>query len=251
MDAWPEIDEVRRLIEASTHLVVLTGAGISTDSGIPDFRGPNGVWTKDPDAEKVATLQHWVGDPEVRRRGWRTRRDSPMFTAEPNAGHRAIAELDRRGKLHLLITQNVDGLHHAAGVDPSRIVEVHGNIREFACLTCGARGPMAEVYERLDAGEDDPPCLACGGILKSATISFGQSLVPDDIARAEEGALEADVLLAVGTSLQVHPVAGVVPLAKRSGARVVIVNAEPTPYDSLADAVVREPIGEVLPALVS
>jgi NAD-dependent deacetylase len=244
------IDDVRRWVREAERLVVLTGAGISTDSGIPDFRGPNGVWTKDPAAEKASTLSHWVSDPDVRRRGWRTRLDSGMSHAEPNAAHLALAELDRQGRLHLLITQNIDGLHHAAGVDPTRIVEVHGNVREWVCLTCGARGPMAEALERVRNGEDDPPCPACGGIIKSATISFGQSLVPEDIQRAEEGALEADVLLAVGSTLQVYPVAGVVPLAKQAGARVVIVNDEPTPFDGIADAVLREPIGRALPALV-
>jgi NAD-dependent deacetylase len=244
------LEQVRRWIAESHFLVVLTGAGISTDSGIPDFRGPNGVWTKDPKAERAATLSHYVGDAEVRRRAWRTRADSPLFGAEPNAGHRALAELDRRGKLHLLITQNVDGLHQAAGVDPTRVVEVHGNVREWACLTCGARGPMSEALARVRAGEDDPPCPACGGIIKSATISFGQSLVPEDIERSELAALEADVLLAVGSTLQVYPVAGIVPMAKRAGARLVIVNAEPTPFDDIADAVLREPIGTVLPALV-
>jgi NAD-dependent deacetylase len=243
--------EVRRWIAESERLVVLTGAGISTDSGIPDFRGPNGVWTRNPAAEKASTLEHWVSDPEVRKAGWRARLDSGMFgEVRPNAGHEAIAELDRRGLLHLLITQNIDGLHHAAGVDPSRIVEVHGNVREWACLTCGARGPMAAALDRVRAGDLDPACEACGGIIKSATISFGQSLVPEDIARAEEGALKADVLLAVGSTLQVYPVAGVVPLAKRSGARLVIVNDQETPFDGIADAVLRDPIGEVLPALV-
>jgi NAD-dependent deacetylase len=244
------LDEVRRWVREAENLVVLTGAGISTDSGIPDFRGPQGVWTKNPQAEKQATLSHYLGDPEVRKRAWRSRIESGLFGAEPNAGHRALAELDRQGRIHTLITQNVDGLHHASGVDPTRIVEVHGNVREWACLTCGARGPMEDAIERVRNGEDDPPCPACGGIIKSATISFGQQLVPEDIQRAEEAALVADVLLAVGSTLQVHPVAGVVPLAKRAGARIVIVNNEPTPYDGIADAVLREPIGQALPALV-
>ena len=244
------IDEVRRWIHEAENLVVLTGAGISTDSGIPDFRGPQGVWTKNPQAEKQATLSHYLGDPEVRKRAWRSRMESGFFSAEPNAGHRALAELDRQGRIHTLITQNVDGLHHASGVEPSRIVEVHGNVREWACLTCGARGPMEDALGRVRNGEDDPPCPACGGIIKSATISFGQQLVPEDIQRAEEAALEADLMLAVGSTLQVHPVAGVVPLAKRAGARVVIVNNEPTPYDGIADAVIRDPIGRALPALL-
>ena len=244
------LEQVRGWVGGAERLVVLTGAGISTDSGIPDFRGPNGVWTKDPSAERTATLSHYLSDPEVRRRAWRARVDSPLFTAAPSAGHVALAELDRRGALHMLITQNVDGLHHAAGVDPSRIIEVHGNVRDWACLTCGARGPMSDALDRVRDGEEDPPCPACGAIIKSATISFGQSLVPEDVQRAEEAAVDADVFLAIGSTLQVHPVAGLVPLARRSGARVVIINAEATPYDDLADAVLREPIGQALPALL-
>jgi NAD-dependent deacetylase len=237
-------------IAGSYAIVVLTGAGISTDSGIPDFRGPNGVWTKNPAAEKRATLEHYLADPEVRKQAWRTRAESPMFDAEPNAGHRAVAELDRRGRLHTLITQNIDGLHQRAGVDPGRVVEIHGNVREWACLACDARGPMAEALERVRNGEDDPPCPRCGSIIKSATISFGQALVPEDLERAEAAARAADLLLAVGSTLQVYPAAGVVPLAKQAGARVVIVNDQPTPFDGIADAVLREPIGEALPALV-
>jgi len=241
---------VRAWIAEAHALVVLTGAGISTDSGIPDFRGPNGVWTKNPAAEKQATLEHYLADADVRKRAWRSRADSPMFQAQPNAGHLALAELDRQGRLHTLITQNIDGLHQAAGVDPAKVVEVHGNVREWVCLTCGARGPMEDALERVRQGEDDPPCPSCGSIIKSATISFGQALVPEDIARAEEAALAADLLLAVGSTLQVYPVAGVVPLAKRAGARLVIVNNEPTPFDGIADAVIREPIGDVLPTLI-
>lgn len=244
------IDVVRAWIAESEHLVVLTGAGISTDSGIPDFRGPNGLWTKNPEAEKQANLEYYVNDPEVRRQSWRNRISSNLFSASPNAGHDAIAELDRQGRLHLLITQNVDGLHIAAGVDPSRVVEIHGNVRDWACLTCQARGPIEDALERVRNGEDDPACPACGGIIKTATISFGQSLVPEDIQRSEEAALEADLLLAIGSTLQVYPAAGVVPLAKKNGARLVIVNNEATPFDAMADAVFREPIGEVLPALV-
>lgn len=242
--------EIRRWISDTHDVVVLTGAGISTESGIPDFRGPNGVWTRNPQAEKQATLSHYVSDPEVRKRAWRSRIDNNFFRAEPNDGHRAIAGLDRQGRLHTLVTQNVDGLHHASGVEPSRIVEVHGNVREWACLTCGARGPMEEALDRVRGGEDDPACRACGGIIKSATISFGQALDPNDMERAEEAAVQAEVFLAVGSTLQVYPVAGIVPLAKRAGARLVIVNNEPTPFDDLADAVVREPIGAVLPSLI-
>jgi NAD-dependent deacetylase len=244
------IELVRQWVDAAKAVVVLTGAGISTDSGIPDFRGPNGVWTKNPAAEKTATLQHYLADPEVRRQAWRSRLDSPAWHAQPNAGHRAIVTLERRGKLHTLITQNVDGLHLMAGSDPDKVVEVHGTMRTVACLACGESAPMERALERVRAGEDDPACRTCGGILKSATISFGQSLVPEDISRAERAARSCDLLLAVGSTLTVYPVADVVPLAKASGARLVIVNAEPTPFDRIADAVINASIGDVLPRIV-
>ena len=231
-------------------MVVLTGAGISTDSGIPDFRGPQGVWTRNPEAEKMATLQNYLADPEVRKRAWRSRLDSPAWKAEPNDGHRALAALERRGKLDTLITQNVDGLHQKAGSSPPRVIEIHGTIREVACLSCGERAPMERALERVRAREEDPPCRTCGGILKSATISFGQSLVPEDLLRAEQAAHRSDLLLAVGSTLSVFPIAGVVPTAKRAGARIVIVNAEPSAMDDLADAVLRGPISTLLPRLV-
>jgi NAD-dependent deacetylase len=244
------IDAVSTWIAASRRIVVLTGAGISTDSGIPDFRGPQGVWTKDPQAEKQATLQHYVADPDVRRRAWRTRLESPAWEAKPNDGHRALVTLERRGTLDTLITQNVDGLHQLAGSSPEKVIEIHGTMREVVCLECGERAPMERALARVRAGEDDPPCRSCGGILKSATISFGQGLVADDLARAADAARRADLMLAVGTKLSVWPVAGVVPTAKEAGARVVIVNAEPTEMDALADAVLRGSIGELLPRLV-
>jgi NAD-dependent deacetylase len=245
------LSTVRSWIEAARRLVVLTGAGISTESGIPDFRGPQGVWTRNPEAEKQSTIQHYVADPEVRRRAWRSRLDSPAWAAQPNAGHRALVTLERRGKLDTLITQNIDGLHQAAGSSPERVVEVHGTMREVVCLACGERAAMERALARVRAGEEDPPCRTCGGILKSATISFGQSLVAADIARAERAARQCDLLLAIGTKLSVWPVAGVVPVAKDAGARVVILNAEPTDMDGLADAVLRGSIGEVLPRLVA
>lgn len=242
---------MRSWIDQAERIVVLTGAGISTESGIPDFRGPDGVWTRNPEAERTATLQHYMSDPEIRRRAWRTRLDHPARTATPNAGHYALVELERQGKLDTLITQNIDGLHHAAGSDPDRIVEVHGNIREVMCMACGERAPMERALDRVRAGEDDPPCRTCGGILKSATISFGQNLVPEDLLRADAAARRCDLLLAVGSTLSVYPIADVVPIAKSSGARVVIVNAEPTAMDHLADAVIQGRIGEVLPGLVA
>jgi NAD-dependent deacetylase len=248
--AADDLARARALLAAARRVTVLTGAGISTDSGIADFRGPNGLWTKNPEAEKTATLRYYVSDPEIRRRAWQHRLGSGLWDAEPNAGHRALVALEARGTLHTLITQNIDGLHHKAGSDPARIVEIHGNVREVVCLACDYRAPMAVALDRVRAGDDDPACEDCGGILKSATISFGQSLVHDDLRRADQAAREADLLLAVGTSLTVSPICDVVPLAYQSGAAVLIVNAQPTPFDDLADVVLRDPIGEVLPALV-
>lgn len=245
-----ELAGARALIDAARRVVVLTGAGISTESGIPDFRGPRGVWTRDPQAEKMATIQHYVADPEVRKRAWQSRLHSPAWTAEPNAGHGALVVLERRGKLHTLITQNVDGLHAKAGSDPARIVEIHGTMREVVCLSCDERAPMERALARVRAGEADPPCRSCGGILKSATISFGQGLMREDLIRAQRAAEACDLLLAVGTTLAVFPIAGVVPIAKKAGARLVILNAEPTAMDDLADAVLRGSIGKILPRLV-
>ena len=236
-------------IDASQRVVALTGAGISTDSGIPDFRGPQGVWTRDPNAEKLSHIEYYMSDPDIRRRAWKSRVDHPGWQAMPNAGHKALVELERRGKLHALITQNIDGLHQRAGSSPDIVIEVHGTMREVVCMQCGGRGPMQPVLDRVRAGEDDPPCEDCGGILKSATISFGQPLVPEVIERAIDAAHQADLLIAIGTSLQVYPIAGVVPLARAAGARIVIVNAETTPFDDIADAVLREPAGVVLPSL--
>jgi NAD-dependent deacetylase len=236
-------------VDAATSIVALTGAGISTESGIPDFRGPQGVWTRDPKAERLSNIHHYMTDPEVRMLSWRGRLEHPAWHARPNAGHRALVALERRGKLHALVTQNIDGLHQIAGHAPDRIVEVHGSMRDIMCMNCGWRGPAGPVLERVRAGEADPPCSACGGILKSATISFGQALVHDVINAEIRAAEEADLLIAVGTSLQVYPVASLVPLAKSAGARIVIVNAEPTPFDQIADAVVHETIGDVLPRI--
>jgi NAD-dependent deacetylase len=247
-----QIGLVRGWIGDAERVTVLTGAGISTESGIQDFRGPNGLWTKDPAAEKASDIRHYLGDPEVRKASWRHRVATwGGDRKEPNAGHRALVDLERSGKLVALLTQNVDGLHHAAGSDPALVVEVHGTVREVACLDCGGRAPIERALDRVRAGEDDPPCRSCGGILKTATISFGQSLVPDDLVRADAAARGCDLLLALGTTLGVHPIADVVPLAKAHGARVVIVNQEPTEMDDLADAILRGALGEVLPALVA
>src|SRR5262245_31738898 len=191
-----------------------------------------------------------MSDPEVRRRSWQSRLDHAAWTAEPNAGHLALVALAARGKLDTLVTQNVDGLHQAAGSDPAAVVEVHGTMREVVCMSCGERAPMERALDRVRAGEEDPPCRTCGGILKSATISFGQNLVVEDLQRAMDAARRCDLLLAVGSTLAVYPVADMVPVAHMAGARIVIVNAEETAMDDLADAVIRGSIGEVLPQLV-
>jgi NAD-dependent deacetylase len=252
-----DIGRARALLEQARRVVVLTGAGISTDSGIADFRGPQGVWTKNPEAEKMATLQAYVSDPELRARAWQNRLTSSMWSAEPNAGHRALVDLERSGRLELLVTQNIDGLHQKAGSDPDRIVEIHGTSLDVMCLSCGERQPSEPVHDRVRAGEADPACTAivdggvvCGGILKSATISFGQSLVAEDLFRAEEAAANCDLVLAVGSTLAVFPAAGVVPIAVRNGAVAIIVNGEATDMDSLADVRLWGSISECLPALV-
>ena len=242
-------EEVCQWMDACGRVVVLTGAGISTESGIPDFRGPQGLWTRNPKAEKLSNIQYYMSDPEVRRLAWQSRLEHPAWEARPNKGHEALVELERRGKLHALITQNVDGLHQRAGNSPEKVIEVHGTVLDVVCMQCGWRGPMPETLDRVRAGEEDPPCRFCGGILKSATISFGQALVPEVIDRAMRAAEQAELLLAVGTSLQVYPIADAVPAAKAAGARIVIVNAEPTPFDDLADAVLAGSIGEILPTL--
>jgi NAD-dependent deacetylase len=244
-----QIDLVRRWVSMSKRIVALTGAGISTESGVPDFRGPQGVWTKNPKAERLSNIYYYMSDPEVRRLAWQQRLGHPAWQAQPNAGHRALATLERTGRLHALITQNIDGLHQKAGNSPETVIEVHGTVHEYMCMSCDSRGPMQVVLERVRAGEEDPPCMDCGGVLKSATISFGQQLVPEVIERAMRAAAECDLLLAIGSTLQVYPVAGAVPRAKAAGARIVIVNAEPTSFDDIADAVIQERIGDVLPVV--
>lgn len=249
MPSPADIERARDWIDAARRVVVLSGAGISTDSGIPDFRGPQGVWTRNPAAEKLSTIQHYLADPEVRRAAWRARLEHSAWTAQPNRGHLALVALERRGKLHALITQNIDELHQRAGNSPERVIEVHGTMRRCMCWQCGRREPMQDVLERVRAGEADPPCRACGGILKSDTISFGQALVPEVIDRAMRCAGEADLMLAVGSTLQVYPVAGSVEVAHQAGARVLIVNDQPTPLDDLAALLLRGAIGDLLPAI--
>jgi NAD-dependent deacetylase len=245
----PGVHDVRDWL-AAADVTVLTGAGISTESGIPDFRGPGGVWTRNPGAERLSSIDAYLSDPDVRREVWRNRMEHPAWTAEPNAGHRALVELERAGRLLALITQNIDGLHQRAGSSPDRVLEIHGTIHQVECLRCGWRGPTGETLDRVRAGEDDPDCRQCGGVLKTATISFGQALRPQVLRAATAAATGCGVFLAIGTSLTVQPAASLAELAAHSGARLVIVNAEPTPYDDLADVVLRSAIGRVLPFLV-
>jgi len=238
------------LLSVAGSIAVLTGAGISTDSGIPDFRGPNGIWTKNPAAERASNLQVYLSDPEVRKANWQVMAGGAWDGAEPNDGHRALVDLERSGRLHTLVTQNVDGLHQMAGTDPERVVEVHGTVRRSMCLGCGVQAPVEEVLDRVRAGDEDPRCLDCGGLMKRATVSFGQALFPGDLERALAAATVADVLLAVGTTLAVGPVNLMVPEAVRNGRPVVVLNGSPTEMDDLADAVVAGSISELLPVIV-
>ena len=238
-------------VRGARAVTVLTGAGISTDSGIPDFRGPQGLWTKNPGAEKLSTYQAYVSDPAVRRRSWQARRDHPAWRAEPNGAHRALADLTRSGLVTSVITQNIDGLHQKAGTPAERVIELHGTMFGVVCVSCGDRSAMAAALARIEAGEDDPACGTCGGILKSATVMFGQPLDPVVFARAERAAIGCDLFLAVGSTLTVEPAASLCALAAGAGAALVIVNRDPTPYDGLAAEVVREPIGTAVPRLTA
>jgi NAD-dependent deacetylase len=232
-------------------VTILTGAGISTDSGIPDFRGPQGIWTRNPAAEKLSTYEDYVSDPELRRRSWQNRLAHPAWTARPNAAHVALAGLVAAGARTWVITQNIDGLHQKAGTPPDRVLELHGTMHRVVCVSCGETTAMADALARVRAGEDDPACAACGGILKSATVMFGQPLDRDVFRRAMAAAEACDLFLAVGSTLTVEPAASLCGLAVEHGARLVIVNRDPTPYDVLAAATVREPIGEAIPDLVA
>ncbi len=252
MSADEQIDAARALVEQSSHIVVLTGAGISTDSGLPDFRGPNGLWTKNPEAEKASTISNYVNEPSVRKANWALRAEGRLWAnVAPNDGHRALLPLQDRGTLHTLVTQNVDELHQESGIDPASVVEIHGTTRKAGCLSCDYLTTMEAILDRVRAGEEDPDCPECSGLIKSATISFGQSLVAEDLYRAQVAADEADLLVAIGSTLTVNPIASIVPRAVRNGASLVIVNAEATPFDELADAVVRGSISEVLPQIIT
>ena len=232
-----------------TSLAVLTGAGISTDSGIPDFRGPSGIWTKNPAAEKLSTYQAYMADSELRRRSWQNRLAHPAWAAEPNPAHLALARLARSAIDTQVITQNIDGLHQRAGTPPGRVIELHGTMSGVVCTSCGDRTAMTDALARVRAGEDDPPCARCGGILKSATIMFGEALEPGVFERAVAAAAGCDLMLAIGSTLIVEPAASLCAIAADAGAALVIINRDPTPYDTVAAAVIRDPIGTAVPRL--
>jgi NAD-dependent deacetylase len=230
-------------------VAVLTGAGISTDSGVPDYRGPDGVWTRDPTLAGAFTYSTFLADPQVRATFWQTYVHHAAWRAEPNAAHRALAALERSGTAVRILTQNVDGLHQKAGSSPRKVLELHGSMHEVVCTGCGVRTPTRATLDRVAAGDGDPRCTVCGAILKPAVVLFGEHLDPDTTGLAERIAAHSEVLLVVGSSLVVEPVASLCAVAVNAGNRLVIVNRDPTPYDDLADVVIREPIGTALPRI--
>lgn len=243
-------DDVERLatwVAAADDVVVLTGAGMSTASGIPDFRGPTGMWTTDPGTQRLTSLPDYLADPEVRRASWRWRAEHPALQASPNAAHEALVRLEAAGHVALVVTQNTDGLHRAAG--SRSLVEVHGSMREAVCVDCGDRVPIAAQFRRIAAGDPDPDCRACGGITKAGTVFFGEALPAEGLQRAVDAAARASLLLALGTTLQVHPVAQLPDVTRAGGGRVAIVNLEPTAWDRHADLVLRADLVQVLPRL--
>lgn len=231
-------------------ILVLSGAGISTSAGIPDFRGPQGLWTTDPYAERVSTLSWYLGDDDVRKAAWQRRANPAAWSAQPTPGHRAVAELERHGRLRAIVTQNTDGLHQLAGSSPELVHEIHGSMRRWRCEGCPATGPMEDMLARVDAGDPDPRCPTCGGITRAAVILFEELLDADVLNASIDAAQDCDAIVAVGTSLGVYPVAALFPEAVQNGAYAVIVNASPTPYDRIADKVARGDIDEVLPKIL-
>jgi NAD-dependent deacetylase len=243
-DTRSGIEELKRLIDECSRAVVFTGAGISTESGIPDFRSPDGIWSK----TTPIYYQEFVSDEASRIEAWRRKFiiDKDMEEAEPNRGHRAVAKLVRIGKVSSVITQNVDGLHHASGIEDEKIIELHGNGTYAKCLTCETRYELPPIKEAFVRDQTVPTCNLCGGLVKGATISFGQSMPEEPMRRAREESLLCDLFLAIGSSLVVHPAAGFPVLAKENGARLVIINREPTDLDGLADLVLNLEIGPTL-----
>ncbi|MDA0238244.1 MAG: Sir2 family NAD-dependent protein deacetylase [Proteobacteria bacterium] len=248
--AKSDIHRAKAMVQSASAVVILTGAGVSTGSGVPDFRGPQGVWTKNPLAEKMSDIRYYMVDQDVRRLAWQSRLTHPALRAIPNDAHNSIAAFEKTGKLLTLITQNIDGLHQAAGNDMNKIIEIHGTIHRVVCMSCQKKTNMLDELERVKGGELDPSCLHCSGILKSDTISFGQSLDAIKIDAAFDFVKKSDLLLCVGTTLQVYPIASVVDVAKAAHVDVLIVNNQPTQYDNAADGFLRGPIEEVLPVLL-
>ena len=243
-----QLQDAVELMQEAHKIVVLTGAGISTESGIPDFRSPGSIWLENP----PVSYPDFIHKPEARRRYWKTRRtlSNQVRTARPNAAHYALVELERRQRLLGIITQNFDSLHQDSGSDPARVVELHGTSREAACTLCDTRSSMERLQKRIDDGEVDPRCPLCGGYLKSATILFGQQIPADVLARARELAETCDLFLVVGSSLQVSPAANLPRLAIKNDVPLLIVNLIPTPLDDYADVVIHEKAGIALPKLV-
>jgi len=250
------VTELADLLAAARRVTTFTGAGVSTESGIPDFRSPGGVWTRyDP---RDFTFDRYVGSAELRASSWAMRREFFAKEVQPNPGHLAIARIEQAGRGHGVVTQNIDGLHQLAG--STHVVELHGTAREVTCIGraprhgipdgCGFTAPYTWAFEQVDAGHPDPSCPRCGGLVKSATVSFGQVMPEDALEEAARLVETADLLLTVGSSLQVRPAADLPVLAVRSGVPLVIVNDEPTPLDDVAALVVRGRAGEVLPAAV-
>ncbi len=240
-----DLDMLRNLFESAQRIVFFTGAGISTESGIPDFRSPGtGLWTK----MRPIQFQDFVASDSIRQESWRRRfsGDRTIENAKPNKGHEAVAKLVHAGKATAVITQNVDDLHRVSGIDSDQIIELHGNSRYAMCLDCHKRYEMVDLEQQFtEAGRIDP-CDACGGIIKSASISFGQSMPEREMRRAQDQTLRCDLFVVVGSSLVVYPAAGFPELAKEMGAKLVIINREPTPLDSIADLVVHREIGATL-----
>lgn len=243
-----QLRPVADLVRPCRNVVVFTGAGISTESGIPDYRGPNGVWQ----STRIPTIDNVRDDLQSRERHWQERRQRfpEMQSKQPNAGHRAIVALERDGRVSAIVTQNIDGLHQKAGSDPARVLELHGSSHRVRCRSCGRECSADTIHERLERGETDPRCPRCGGVLRTSTVLFGESLPEATLRRAVEASAGADLMLVVGSSLVVKPASQLPVVARKRGARLVIVNREPTPLDELAHAVVRGEAGPVLDELV-
>lgn len=243
-----DIEQLAGLIRSARRTVVFTGAGMSTESGIPDFRSPGGIWTKMMPVE----FQDYVRDPEARRISWQRRfeMEETWSAVQPNDGHRAVAELVAQGRVSHVITQNIDALHQASGVPDGQVIELHGNTCYAKCLDCGTRVEISDIRAHFDAHGDAPDCAACGGIVKTATISFGQPMPQDEMARAEAATLACDLMLVMGSSLAVYPAAGFPLMAKRNGAGLAILNRDETPQDRFADLIVNAGIGPTMRAVI-